>query len=257
MWENFKEKCKALSKKRGVVIVTVCLLLAMTVVISVSVATNRAKKKLLGEDTTSYESPSQTEPSETTGELKAPDYNETQANQSGNAGQVGADGNEKEDEFMLSLPTSSGTLAKGHDATLQVWSDTMGDYRVHLGIDIATAENAPVYAAADGKVSRIWDDAMMGRCVAIAHDGNVFTIYKNLSQTLANGIEAGADVKCGQQIGRVGETAIAELADEPHLHMEMTVNGLAADPMDYFDKQTKDALSSDSSFEDTTTAAGK
>ncbi len=251
MWENFKEKCRALSKKRGAVIVAVCLLIAVTVVVSVSVATNRAKKKYLGEDTTGVGAPEQTQnESQTTGEIQAPNYNETQA------GQVGADG-EDEEEFMLSLPTSSGTIIKGHDATLQVWSDTMGDYRVHLGIDIATAENAPVYAAADGKVSRIWDDAMMGRCVAIAHDGNVFTVYKNLSQTLSSGIEAGAEIKCGQQIGRVGETAIAELADEPHLHLEMTVNGLAVDPVDYFDKATKDALASDDAYEEQATESGK
>jgi murein DD-endopeptidase MepM/ murein hydrolase activator NlpD len=31
----------------------------------------------------------------------------------------------------------------------------MGDYRIHLGVDMVTSEDAPVLAAADGVVSRI------------------------------------------------------------------------------------------------------
>ncbi len=241
MWENFKEKCRNLSKKKGFVVTVVCLLLAMTVVLSVSIATNRAKKKYAGNDTLPTDG-SVTEHStegDTQGQINTPDYNDTEA------GQVGGDG---EDEFMLELP-AQGVLAKGHDSTIQVWSETMGDYRVHLGIDITTAENAPVYAAADGVVSRVWDDALMGRCVAISHDGDIFTIYKNLAENLASGITTGAEVKCGQQIGNVGETAIAELADEPHVHFEMTVNGLAVDPIDYFDNEARNSLDVDNSYE--------
>ena len=48
------------------------------------------------------------------------------------------------------------------------------------------------------------------------------------------------------------------MADEPHLHFEMTVGGLAVDPLDYFSKTDVDALSKDTAFEDSAvTAAGK
>jgi murein DD-endopeptidase MepM/ murein hydrolase activator NlpD len=66
---------------------------------------------------------------------------------------------------------------------------------------------------------------------------------------LAEGIKAGASVKSGQAIGTVGETAISELADEPHLHFEMTVGGLSVDPLEYFSEQAMTELSG---AEDTT-----
>lgn len=259
MWEKFKEsnfakKCKELSHKGGFMVALVCIVLTLTVLLSVSIATNRAKKNYGSENTGTQSS--ETETDEVTevggniidGDINAPVHNNTET-------PSGAD----VVEFELSLP-AKGVVAKGHDATIQVWSDTMEDYRVHLGIDIVTEENAPVFAAADGKIEKIWDDALMGRCVAISHGGEIFTFYKNLDANLSDGIEVGVLVKEGQQIGKVGETAILELADEPHLHIEMTVNGLAVNPIDYLSEETKNTLRQDTSFEagaDVETQAGK
>ena len=234
MFEKFKEKCQAFSKNRAAVVSFVVILLALTVVLSVSIATNRAKKNPTGEESTTKtpsEQATQAKDEVNSGTLEAPSHNSTETQPV--SGEV--------EEFELSLP-AHGVIAKGHDATIQVWSETMGDYRVHLGIDIATEENAPVFACADGTVEKIWDDALMGRCVAISHGGEVYTFYKNLDSDLADGVEKGAKVTRGQKLGEVGNTAIAELADEPHVHVEMTVNGLAVDPRDYFSAAAKDSL---------------
>ena len=232
MFEKFVEKCKELSRNRAAVITFVCALLVLTVVLSVSIATNRAKKQYGTDDSTATPITGETEKDDKLegGTVEAPNHNSTEKPVS-----------TAPEEFELAL-VASGTIAKGHDATIQVWSETMGDYRVHLGIDIATSEGAPVYAAADGKVEKIWDAALMGRCIAISHEGKIYTFYKNLNSTLAEGIEEGATVQCGQKIGSVGNTAIAELADEPHLHLEMTVNGLAVDPRDYFSAEAKSLI---------------
>ena len=234
MFEKFKEKCKALSKNRAAVVTFVIIILALTVILSVSIATNRAKKNNFENETTGKIPSGQAteekdEINSETVETPSHDSTETQPV----SGDV--------EELELSLP-AQGVVAKGHDATIQVWSETMGDYRVHLGIDIATDANAPVFACADGTVERIWDDALMGRCVAISHGAEVYTFYKNLDSDLADGIEKGAKVTRGQKLGEVGDTAIAELADEPHVHIEMTVNGLAVDPRDYFSAEAKNSL---------------
>ena len=212
MFEKFKEKCKSLSRNRAAVVTFVVILLALTVVLSVSIANNRAKKKYSidetgtdGRPTTEQSTEKDTDKKVENGTVEAPTHQSTEKPVSGEI-----------EEFKISLP-ASGTIAKGHDATIQVWSETMGDYRVHLGIDIATGEGAQVSAAADGKVSKIWDDALMGRCVAISHGDEIYTFYKNLDSTLASGIVEGAEVKRGDKIGTVGNTAIAELADEPHV----------------------------------------
>ena len=37
----------------------------------------------------------------------------------------------------------------------------------------------------------------------------------------------------GQTIGSVGDTSLTEIAEEPHLHFEIKVDGQYADPLDY------------------------
>ena len=71
------------------------------------------------------------------------------------------------------------------------------------------------------------------------------TYYKQL----ADGITVGAEVEAGQLLGSVGDTAMIEIAEEPHLHVEMTVKGLQVDPLDYFSKEVLSALTEDSIYE--------
>ena len=121
MWEKFKEsnfakKCKELFRRRGVVAVTLCLVLALAVVLSVSVATNRAKKKYAietdGNVSNQTESPNEKTNEEADGTVNLPTHNaESEA-------PVGAE----PEIFTLSLPTE-GAVAKGHDATIQVCED--------------------------------------------------------------------------------------------------------------------------------------
>lgn len=135
----------------------------------------------------------------------------------------------------------SGTVSQKHVVDDLVYSESMGDWRTHAGMDIAASLGETVSASADGTVREVFEDAMMGTCVSVEHEGGVITVYKNLAATLAEGIKAGASVKSGQAIGTVGETAISELADEPHLHFEMTVNGEVVDPLDYLSEASKEA----------------
>ena len=248
MWEKFKEskfaqKCKELSRNGGVVATVACLTLILAVVLSATIATNRAKQQYAGNENTGSGT---TDRVEDNTEGKEDDTANgtvtTPVHKDENEGEEKPVGGEAE-EFELALPVV-GVISKGHDATIQVWNETMGAYTVHLGLDITTDKGSPVLAAADGTVSKVWDDALMGKCVAIDHGDGIFTFYKNLDPVLTAGVEKGQTVKCGQQIGKVGESAISELADEPHLHIEMTVGGIAVDPADYLSKEAKDTISS-------------
>ncbi|MBQ9802114.1 MAG: M23 family metallopeptidase [Clostridia bacterium] len=151
------------------------------------------------------------------------------------------------EEFLLPV---SGVLLSVHDSELQVFSPTMEDYRVHLGIDIGTVAGASVSAMADGTVSQIWDDVRMGRCVAIKHDGDAYTIYKNLKAEHPDGIVVGAAVKTGDVIGTVGDSAMVEIATDPHLHLEMTVGGIQVDPTEYLSEDAMATLKEDTNYED-------
>ena len=42
---------------------------------------------------------------------------------------------------------------------------------------------------------------------------------------------------------------MVEMADEPHLHFEVTVKGLSVDPLEFFSKEAAATLSEDNAFE--------
>ena len=132
----------------------------------------------------------------------------------------------------FSLPTS-GEIAIDYSDSVPVFSQTMNDYRTHLGVDISASLGTPVMAVADGIVTNVWEDPFMGTSVSIEHSGNAVSIYKNLDPEVAEGIIIGASVKCGDTIGAVGESAMNELAEEPHLHYEMKINGKHVDPKEH------------------------
>lgn len=124
----------------------------------------------------------------------------------------------------------SGDIIKPHDLTKLVFSETMGDYRVHQGIDIKAELCADVVSFTDGVVSSVTDDYFFGTTVAITHDRGVVSYYMNLDPNLKAGIAVGSEVKAGEAFAKVGNTARIEAADEAHLHFEIRVNGELIDP---------------------------
>lgn len=227
---------KKLYANRAVLISVVVILVSIAVITAVTVANNRSKKERIAEIVDDQNRQTQSA-SETTPESEPVEDEPTAAVKT---------------PPELALPVQ-GMLTKAHSVDVQVFSKTLGDYRTHLGVDIATAEGAPVCAAADGVVERLWEDPMMGFCVALSHEGDAITVYKNLARDYAEGVTVGATVKQGQLLGTVGDSAVMEMAEEPHLHLEMTVAGLAVDPMDYFGKAVASALTEDADigYEDT------
>lgn len=238
MWKKWKEsdfykKLKEVRVNRAVYLSAVVILLALAVVLAITAATNRSKKN---NATTPPEGTVTTDPIPSTTDKTPEDVQPT-----------------IKDEVIpeLALPVS-GKLIKNHSVDAQVFSQTMQDWRVHLGVDIATSANAAVCSVADGTVEKIWEDPMMGWCVAVKHSGECMTVYKNLAKDLAEGLAVGNNVQKGQLLGYVGDTAMIEIAEDPHLHMEMTVKGLQVDPLEYFSAAVLKTLSEDVIYEENT-----
>lgn len=127
----------------------------------------------------------------------------------------------------------SGSVSRVYSMEVPVYSLTMNDYRTHGGVDIAAELGASVRAAASGVVTDVWEDPMMGKCVRIEHAGGAVSVYKNLAPETPAAICTGASVEIGAVIGTVGETALIELADAPHLHYELMIDGISVDPADF------------------------
>lgn len=222
--KNFKEN-------RAIYIAAISILLSLILIIAAVNATNRNKQT----------TPDVTTPKVTTTTTKKPLISTEDPS---------SDASSKLPSFSLPV---SGKLSAVHDSELQVFSQTMNDYRVHLGIDILAEEGAPVYAAADGTVMQIWEDVRMGQCIAVKHSGDAVSIYKNVSPQFPQGIIEGAKVNAGQQIATIGSSAMVEIAEEPHLHFEMTVGSLAVDPLEYFSSTDVSTLQKDTAYEASTT----
>ena len=141
-----------------------------------------------------------------------------------------------EDEKTLSfvMPVS-GTVGTGYDADMPVFSTTLGEWRLHLGIDILTEEDAPVYAAEDGIITGIYKDGRFGYTIEITHDEEHKTVYSNLKNETLVSLEIGDEVAKGDRIGTVGDSAVSEIAEEPHLHFEIFVDGVARDPKEFIE----------------------
>jgi murein DD-endopeptidase MepM/ murein hydrolase activator NlpD len=98
----------------------------------------------------------------------------------------------------------------------------------HLGIDIAAATGAPIYAADSGVV--VYASSISGGyglMVMIDHGNGFHTLYAHLSQIVAR---CGSNAGRGQVIGYAGSTGNST---GPHLHFEIRYNGAFANPWDY------------------------
>ena len=111
------------------------------------------------------------------------------------------------------------------------YNETTRDWRVHNGVDIAAEAGTQVLAAADGTVTRVWEDETMGYSVEIRHEGGYTTRYSSLAETIA--VEEGDTVTMGQAIGLVGDTALVENVLGPHVHFSVTSQDAPMDPADF------------------------
>ena len=140
-------------------------------------------------------------------------------------------------------PMTSGNIIKEWAADIPVFSMTMEDYRLHLGVDIAASAGSPVYAVADGTVASVEFHPMMGQTVIITHTDGYQSVYQNMQTAVPDGIRVGSTVKAGDKIGSVGDTALIEISEEPHLHFELYKDGNCENPLSHFTVSPIDASS--------------
>ncbi len=103
----------------------------------------------------------------------------------------------------------------------------LGGRRAHKGVDLAAPVGTPIYATADGTISRADWFSSYGLYVSIEHGGNIETRYGHMSRL---NVAAGQEVRKGDIIGFVGTTG---RSTGPHLHYEVRVAGEAVNPVPY------------------------
>lgn len=122
-------------------------------------------------------------------------------------------------------------IIKAYSGTKPVKSKTLGDWRIHSGIDIKAEKGTEVKAPADGKVISAAKDGLTGYTISIDHGNGIISTVYNLEST--DKVTEGQEVKAGDVIGTAGTSAASELLDDPHIHFEVTVSGEFVNPEEY------------------------
>jgi murein DD-endopeptidase MepM/ murein hydrolase activator NlpD len=97
-------------------------------------------------------------------------------------------------------------------------------WHFHRGLDIAVARRSPVVATADGVVVFAAYRRGYGRTIKIDHGNGIKTVFGHLQKIL---VKKGQKICRGQRIGQVGTSG---RATGPHLHYEVSVNGVPKNP---------------------------
>ena len=137
---------------------------------------------------------------------------------------------EEQEEPKFVKPVE-GEISKEYAKENLVYSETLQEWTTHLGVDIKADKTTVVKAAADGKIKSIKNDPRYGLSIIIEHQNGFETLYANL--LTSEFVQVGEEVKQGQSIGTVGNTATFEIADEAHLHFEISKNNETLDPSQY------------------------
>lgn len=128
-----------------------------------------------------------------------------------------------------------GAAVNAFSADDLVFNKTMGDWRVHMGLDIECAMGTQVAAVADGTVKDIYEDVFLGTTVVIEHSGGLTSVYSNLLKKPT--VSISEKVNAGQVIGGVGQTAEGERREVNHLHLQMLLNKTPVNPANYLPKE--------------------
>ena len=112
-----------------------------------------------------------------------------------------------------------------------IYSETLKEWTTHQGIDIKADKTTVVKAAEAGTVKSIKNDPRYGLTIVVEHENGFQTVYSNL--LTSEFVVEGEKVEKGQSLGTVGNTAVFEIADEPHLHFEILKDSIPQDPSIY------------------------
>jgi murein DD-endopeptidase MepM/ murein hydrolase activator NlpD len=101
-------------------------------------------------------------------------------------------------------------------------------YKMHEGVDILGDVDTPVFVTGAGVVEFVGVRDAYGLMVEVDHGYGYKSLYAHLSRAV---IREGESVKRGQQIAYSG---CSGLVSGPHLHYEVSFNGVKQNPVEYF-----------------------
>ena len=136
------------------------------------------------------------------------------------------------EEEIKFKPPVDGKVIEEYSGDDLVYNEALKDWRAHSGVDFEAKLGDDVIVSARGIVEDVFD-SNMGRCVVVDHQNGFKTMYANLEENTT--VKAGDAVNAGDVIGKVGETALGDATDMPHLHFELMKEEICVNPVEYFE----------------------
>ena len=133
-------------------------------------------------------------------------------------------------DFAMPFGTN---ISKDFSNGEMVRSVTMGDWRVHNGVDFAGERDQEVVAIQDGTVKSVKTDPLWGIIVTIDHGNGIVARYCGLLENSTP--KEGRELKKGEPVGIIGQVP-CESAEGIHLHFEIILNGQIADPLEVMNR---------------------
>ncbi len=134
------------------------------------------------------------------------------------------------DNFALPMGND---IIKDYSNGEMVLSKTMGDWRVHNGVDFGGATGNAVDAVADGIITKVYEDTFWGTVLEIDHGNGMTVKYCGLKN--GSTLPENSRITKGEKIGSLGKIPV-ESADGDHLHIEVMIDGKTVDPLEALNK---------------------
>ena len=132
---------------------------------------------------------------------------------------------------LMELPVRV-TVLIDYNMNETVYYPTLDQYRVSPAIAVQAVEDAPVYAAADGQVLSVEQDACTGTTVTMELGNGYQAVYGQLKDLT---VEAGDSVKEGEVIGNINSPTKYYSVEGPNLYFAVKKDGVPVDPFEYLE----------------------
>lgn len=139
----------------------------------------------------------------------------------------------KKQEVATVVPLSfskplNGEILKIYSIDKVIYSKTLELWKTHDGIDIKGNIGDKVKSIEKGIVEKVYEDSFYGVTVVIDHGQGYKSSYSNLDSDV--NVKVKETVTKGKVIGKISNTAIGEIKDDPHLHFTLIKDNQIVDP---------------------------
>ena len=111
-----------------------------------------------------------------------------------------------------------------------VYCSTLKQWQTHTGIDYSASVGESVKCVYEGVVLEVTSDMLKGNVVKVDHGDGLVTVYGALDEVT---VKVGDKLNQGDEVGKAGSSALAEVELGTHVHFETYLDGVSINPIAY------------------------